>query len=240
MKKAENIFLKKVLIISFFIVVFLWIFNTYWEENKKMTCKYAWKIEKCLQAQGATRTIEDFVCIDWNKVDVTIQVILDEKFKEIDKKIEDYLWKLEDAKDHYFWPNKKEQFTNAINDIEKYLGEWWEFEKEYEKLCNWVILSEAIECLWWTINNIWANSYLLNLNNTWDCRKLYKFSLSNYKSTAYAILKENKAQILHDEHKKFTQKQRWKFDKLLDQMIVNKGYLDDVSSDVQSTTKYPH
>jgi hypothetical protein len=48
-----------------------------------------------MQSQDSIRTIEDFVCISGNKVDITIQVILDEKFKEIDEKIEDYLLRME-------------------------------------------------------------------------------------------------------------------------------------------------
>jgi hypothetical protein len=54
------------------------------------------------------------------------------------------------------------------------------------------------------------------------CRTLYKVSLNNYRATAYSILKENKFQIQHDEHKKFTQIQRGKFDKLIDYMIENR------------------
>jgi hypothetical protein len=148
--------------------------------------------------------------------------------------------RMEKWKDYYFWPDKKEPFTNWVNDIEKFLWVWWEFEKQYQELCNSKILKEAAECFWWEIPNNWAKDYLINLDKWGDCHNLYKLKLNNYRATAYAILKDNKSQISHDEHKKFTQIQRWKFDELLDIMTANKWYLDDISSDVQSTTKYPN
>ena len=232
---------KKNLLIFFFIAVLFSFFITNWEETEKASsCSYSWKINQCMNSQDNIRSIDDFVCINGSLEDVTLQVILDEKFKEIDEKIEEYLDWLESAKSNYFWPEKKEEFTNAVNDIEKFLWPGWEFEKQYEQLCDWEILAEAVECLWWDISNISASSFI-NSYEKWDmCRAMYKVSLINYRATAYAILKENKFQIQHDEHKKFTQIQRWKFDELIDYMTENRGYLDDISSDVQSTTKNVH
>lgn len=239
--KIKNILTKKNLLIFSFVAVLFTFFITNWEETKKASsCSYSWKINQCMDSQDNIRSISDFVCINGSLEEVALQVVLDEKFKEIDEKIEEYLEWLENAKDNYFWPNKKEEFTNWVNDIEKYLWPWGEFEKQYEKLCDWEILAETIKCLWNEISNVNASSYLKNFKSGDMCRTLYKVTLNNYRATAYAILKENKFQIQHDEHKKFTQKQRGKFDELIDYMIENIWYLDDISSDVQSTTKHPY
>ena len=229
-------------LILFFIVILFSFIITNWEENKiANNCSYSWKINQCMNSQDNIRSINDFVCINGSLEEVTLQVVLDEKFKEIDKIIEKYLEWLENAKSNYFWPDKKEEFTNAINDIEKYLWPGWEFEKQYKKLCDWEILAESVKCLWNEISNANADSFLKTYDSQDMCRTLYKVSLNNYRATAYAILKENKFQIQHDEHKKFTQIQRKKFDELIDDyMIENRWYLDDVSSDLQSTTKHPH
>jgi hypothetical protein len=44
-----------------------------------------------MNSQDDIRSISDFICINGSLEEVTIQVVLDEKFKEIDKKIEKYL-----------------------------------------------------------------------------------------------------------------------------------------------------
>ena len=239
--KIKDKITKNNLLILFFITVLFSFIITNWKYTKNVTnCSYSWKIEQCMNNQDNIRSISNFVCINGSLEEVTLQVVLDEKFKEIDKTIEEYLDKLEKDKSYYFWPDRKEEFTNAINDIEKYLWPGWVFEKEYKKLCDWEILWEAVKCLWNKISNVNAASYLKSNDSQDKCRSLYKLSLINYRDTAYAILKENKFQVMHDNHKKFTQIQRKKFDELIDYMLENRGYLDDISNDVQSTTKHPY
>ncbi len=219
-----------------FIFLFFIIINySYWE---LVSCKYSSKIQECLDNQNSPRTITDFPCIQAWTGEIIFQIILDEKFKQLDKKIEDYLLNLEQKKDYYFWPNKQEPFTNGINDIEYYLWEWWEFEKEYKKLCDWGIIKEANSCFLEWIPNQLAWKFLKKDDNLQNiCELTYKTSLLNYRQTAYILLKENKAQIIKDEHKKFTQKQRSKFDELLDLIMVNLWYLERLWAKWRSKTK---
>jgi len=51
-------------------------------------------------------------------------------------------------------------------------------------------------------------------------------------------MKKNKAKVLTDNHKTFTQKVRKKFDDLLDFIMVNVWYLERIASKWQSKTKH--
>jgi len=228
----KNIYL---LFLIFLLLSSIW--YSYWSEIK-ISGQYAWKIQECLDNQDSPRTIEDFICIQWSTEDIIYQVILDQEFKKIDKKIKDYLDRLEENKSYYFGPDKKEDYTKWIDDIEYYLWEWWVFEQKYKDLCETKIISEAIDAEWWETSNIAAKDYL---QWTWQndkCKLLYKIKLKNYRDTAYSIMKKNKAKVLTDNHKTFTQKVRKKFDDLLDFIMVNVWYLERIASKWQSKTKH--
>gem|GEM_PF-2139814 len=89
------------------------------------------------QTPGKTRTIEDFLCIaDKNEYNVLGNIILDDKFKKIDKEVEEYIFKLEEAKDYYFGKNAKEPFLDGLDDINerfKVGGVWY---NKYMEICN--------------------------------------------------------------------------------------------------------
>ncbi len=235
--------MKKNIYLLLLILLLSGVSYSYWQwdtKDSRISGPYAWKIQECLDNQDSPRTIEDFVCIQWSKEDIIYQVVLDQEFKKLDKKIEDYLDGLEKDKSHYFGPDKKEDYTKWIDDIEYYLWEWWEFEQQYKDLCETKIIAEAIEAEWWETSNIVAKDYL---QWTWDkdkCKLLYKIKLMNYRNTAYAIMKKNKAKVLTDNHKTFTQQVRKKFDDLLDFIMVNVWYLERIASKWQSKTKHPN
>ena len=72
----------------------------------QIECSYSGKFNECYNANlaGTARSIEDFVCLDraGNWQEVLTQIVLDEKFGEIDEEIEDYITQLEESKCEYF------------------------------------------------------------------------------------------------------------------------------------------
>lgn len=229
--------MKKILLT--FSLFFLFLNLAFWAsgEIEILDCKYSEKIKQCLSSQDSYRTIENFVCIKWSTESIAYQIVLDDKFKEIDEEAEAYLAALEDAKDYYFWPNKKEDYTNAVNEIESFFWEKSYFANKYKNLCWWEILAETIDCLWWKSLNIKAKDFLTR--EWWDCVNLYITKLSFYKDVAYNILKLNKQQVLKDNHKLFTQQQRTKYDNLLDIIRINIWYIERIWKKWPSKTESP-
>lgn len=225
---------KRVLFL-YFLVSWFFVYIAHWEES--YNCAYSWKIEECVNNQETHRSIEDFVCIQWSKERIVYQIVLDEKFKELDEEIEVFLDNLYRSKNYYFWPSKIQDFTVWVDLIEKLLWDHWEYATRYNAICStwedWIV-PEVIECLWWTTSNINVKDFL-----EWSqCVSMYKTKLNLYKDIAYNILKENKQNILRDNHKYFTQSQRKSYDKLIDLVRINIWYIERLWKKWPSKTRY--
>jgi len=203
------------------------------------TCSYKTEFDTCIQNQDRVRTVDNFTCIEWTNEYVLYQIILDKKFKEIDKKIEDWLTTLEEQKSYYFWPEKQANYVEGVDDIEKFLWDDWVYEMEYHNLCSWAwewtIISEVVSCMndWNTVVSL-ANDFLWDGSN---CVKLYKTKLVFYRELAYNTLKTNKQKVATDSHKLFTQEQRKKYDNLLDMIMVNIWYIERIWKKWPTKTK---
>lgn len=226
----------------FLLFAFTYMVNAEWVSED---CKYKWKYETCVKAQSSwfswPRTIDDFVCISSrNNEKIMSQIILDEKFKEIDKEVDAYLSFLEKNKDYYFWEKAQENFLKAIDDIESRFSSDWIYAKKYLKYCDPTeeksILTETIWCFWWAISvSTWKDFFLQT-----DCQKLVETKLSISKQVAFDLLKINKEQIKKDSSKKFMQKQRTKYDKLLEIIMINISYIERIWKKTPSLIKHPY
>jgi len=210
--------IKKFLYIILFLFFLFWFTRIYASSGD--TCKYIEKIKTCSKNQTNPLVINDFVCVEWLPEKVTTQIILDDKFKEIDKKIEDYLDELLKSKDMCFWPDKKKDYTTCIDDIEKSLDTWG---GNYNNICDNDVLKESMACTWEGINIKIASEYIKW--NNWKCKSLAKTKMIVYKNIAYNILKENKYQVQIDQNKKFIQQQRTKYDNLINLINLNLSFL---------------
>ena len=151
----------KYIILSSSILVVLggaYFVNTWYSEIDNI-CSYTDKIEQCFYENWSwfPESIEEFVCLQSNnEEEIVYQIILDEKFKEVDEKIEVYLQGLETDKWKYFWVSKTESYLEWVKTIYEKLSKNWEYWKLYQKRCMlWnddSILEESIACLWWETN----------------------------------------------------------------------------------------
>ena len=228
-------------LITWFTVLFLlsiFIINISYSGEE---CKYQGKISQCLEANKSktTRSIEDFVCIIWNEADITYQVILDEKFKEVDDKIEKYLDDLEKNKSFYFWKDAKASYLDWVDAIEKKLAINWEFFKEFKKLCWTEIIQDAISCSETKSTPVIKAKDFFNSN--WvTCMSLVTVKLYIARQVAFNILHLNKGAVRKDEHKEYVKEERSKYDKLLESMNINSWYMERVMKKWPSKTYNAH
>lgn len=204
-------------------------------------CQYKSEFEQCLDANKdwSTRTIEDFVCLASNNhFEVMAQIILDKEFKKIDKEVDEYFQNLEDNKSYYFGKNSKEPFTNAIDLIESKFDIYGDFWMKYAWVCwatstQWV-LQKTLNCFWWKMPSDESTRFFLSDTS---CKNLIQTKLEVNKQVAYDVLKLNKHQIKKDEDKLYMQNERNKYDKLLEIIMVNVGYLERIWKKWPSKTK---
>ena len=149
----------------------------------------------------------------------------DKYFSPIDKQIENYLSNLERSKNHCFWQDKKQNFVQCINDIEKNFDS---YTLKYKETCPKIISDTMQKSDGNYIPSLEAQKFLYSRNNDIFCARLYEFKIRIYRETAYDILKINKKQILQDENKLFTQNQRDRYSGLLDLIRTNIWYIERI------------
>lgn len=210
-------------------------------EAPQISCSYSGKFDQCYQANqsGSARSIEDFVCLDraGNWQEVLAQIILDEKFSEIDEEIEDYISRLEESKCEYFGPGASQNFLRAVDDIEKNFPKYGYYWNKYEELCKTGILSELAECTDGVINQE-ASNYLWGTEKS-SCLTLVEVKLYQVRQVGYDLLKLNKSECRQDEHKKYVQEERTKYSELLDLMRNILGYLERMVNGWVTKTQNP-
>ena len=240
---------KKYLISCFLILVLLRILivNTSYSDTG---CNYQGKINKCISANldWSYRAIEDFICVKSDNVKkgvlfdekIAYQVILDEKFTEIDEDIDKYLDWLEKNKSFYFWKDAKVSYLEWIDTIEKKLWHFWEFWEKFKETCGVDIISETISCSEFNSVSIDESKGFFN-NNGSDCMQLAETKLYIAKQVAFNILHLNKYAVRKDEHKSYVKKEKIKYEELIDSAnVVNKWYMERVLKKWPSKTLNPH
>ena len=208
------------------------------EEKKEATCNYISKINECMAAQGSPRSISDFTCINGSKEEVTYQVILDDTFSSIDTEVEKYISDLEANKSQYFWANKEADYVEWIEDITRIFDIDGKYGEKYSQACGITLIKEVQQC---SDNKSVSNAGIPNyLKEGSACKSLAQTKLAIYKKVSFNILALNKLQIRKDEHKLYVQQERGKYDKLIDNIMVNIGYLERMWAKWPSKTKNAH
>lgn len=203
-----------------YISIILWVSNITFllHADETMSCEYVWKFNQCKVANqnGASRTIEDFVCISSNKdEDILDQIILDIEFRKIDDEIEGFLDSLDQDKEA-----SATDSNTVINDIATNLLPEWIYYRQFKSLCNWWLLAKRAECTW-SIPNITAGNRLANPWWESDCMALVENKLNIYSQVAYDIIKINKSDVREDRLQEWVvQKIRTKYDELIDIMTT--------------------
>lgn len=200
------------------------------------SCEYMWKFEQCMQANknGTTRSIKDFICLQSNDSEAILdQIILDVKFQEIDDEVMQYLEQLESDKGF-----AAHETNEAIDDTTNNLSIEGVYYKKYKDLCNGWILAERVTCTgsipvtpaWERIKGSFASRECMNLVNN---------KLDIYLWVADNVLKLNKNEVLQDGHKEYVQKEREKYDELLNTMLNIIGHAGRLARWLTHTTKHP-
>ena len=205
---------------------------SYSDEN---TCNYTSKIEQCVNETNK-RYIEEFVCIEGTKEEIIFQIVLDDKFTEIDEEVDIYLTQLELDKDKYFGPNADSNYIIASDTIEQKFAIWWEYWWKYNTFC-WVdLIQEVQNCQDWEVSNIVASGYFRKST----CMNLATLKLNIYRQVAYDILMFNKESVREDLAKDYTQKQRTKYSELMQIIRINVWYMERISKKWPSKLKNTH
>ncbi len=205
------------------LLLFLLIWNI--SNVNAWSCEYKWKIDQCIEAQNwNTKSIEDFVCITWNKEEITYQVILDMEFKKIDKKMDKYMENLENNKSTYFWVWASKTYIDAVNDIHDI---WNQFKADFFELCSDTIITKVLSCSASKKTTIveWLKYFLYEWSS---CKKLAEKKVSIFKDVSFSVLMLNKMQISADDKKLYDQWQRSNYDHLLDIMMINLWYIERI------------
>ena len=233
MKKAASSLLISVLIMPQIVL---------WANLSNMTCSYAGKYNQCVWANQSwwARSIEDFVCIEqkWGGEDMLLQIILDEKFSEIDEQAEEYLEKLEKDKEAYFWAEPQKSFLTALDDINTNFAQYEYYWKQYNDICNGIIQEELFTCID-SVNNINISTFL-SKSETWVCESLFETKLKIYMQVAYDTLKLNRLAARQDDRKTYIIEERDKYSWILQTMLQILGYMERIVNGWVTKTKNPH
>lgn len=226
----------------FFICTCLPIGNIFANSQRpEINCSYAGKFNECYDANmaGDARSIEDFVCIDrsGNWQEVLTQIILDEKFREIDAEIEDYIERLEESKCEYFWPDASESFLRAVDDIEKNFPKYGYYWNQYRDLCQEGILAEVSGCTWGVVLPEAARYLWWEERST--CISLVDIKLEKIRKVSYDLLKINKVQCQQDQRQQYRQEERGKYGGLWDLMRDMIWYLERMLNGWVTKTRNP-
>lgn len=251
LKKINVILAKNIKIISSLSILWIsavsfWIYSLNADTTVAPECKYAGKIKQCVEANSSLtnwpRTIEDFVCISSSSREkIAYNIVLDDEFKKIDTRIQTYLEWIEKAKNEYFWSEAQKTLFDWITDLNKAFSDTktW-FYQEYIDVCaDNKIVKEALAC-----SNpgttLEASKFVVDDSGKNLCMDLAETKLAIFRQIATDLLKSNKHQIELDAQKAYMQKQRGKYDELIDNMSINQNYINKIDNKWNVVTKDTH
>lgn len=198
-------------------------------------CTYESQIKECIiaNANWSVKSIEDFVCIMWNKEDIAFQVTLDMEFKELDKEMDDYVDQLEENKTKYFWISREKTFIDWINDLHykrNYFYKWFK-DKCWRNLIDKVASCTESK----SVSTKKSKKFFIES----DCMLLVNKKLNIFEDVTNSILLLNKLQVKTDEKKVYDKWQRDNYNKLLDIMNINIWYIERIWKKTPSITWNP-
>ena len=243
--------IKKILFIFiFFSIIPIW----YW-------CKYTSEISQCssevekflpkdwsgfIWIWSSIKWFDDFVCLQAPPEIRIAQIAMDMNFREIDEEVDEYLENLESNKDLFFWNEAQLNYYQWVNYIYDKANE---FEEKYKAACR-----KSIEELWeCTKNMLYDDSdkqSSIGVNEAikylwdwkwwwWECYKLVEIKTDILSSVSYNILLLNQQSVQKDQQTLYEQETRTKYNKILDIMMINLGYIERIWQKTPSFTKNP-
>ena len=236
MKKALSILLLTTLIVSQAMSI------SYWAE----ACKYQSEWEQCIEENKSWNPWgidpeTDFLCISsLDNEKIIYNIILDKHFKKIDEKADEYLTSLDENKDYYFWPNRKEVYFKWIDKNIKHFSLEGTFYNQYYRECDasnseW-ILQETLSCLWSKTSIKASKDFFSNSL----CIRLAERKLAVRKRVAQDTMLKNKQAVRKDEMKKYVQEQRSHYEMVVDLFMINLWYLLRIVQKWATKTKNPY
>jgi hypothetical protein len=230
--------MKKKIFLSSMILWAFWIgaYSYFWAEQSVMAvssenipeleCKYNSKFQQCVQANiaGNPRSIDDFPCLATQDYEAILdQIILDESFKDIQKRGEAFLLGLEN--------DVEAVGDNPLQVMDDIMSHFWpegsDF-KEYKKICNGGILAERATCTG-GVPIVPAGNRIANWGWEGECMKLANIHLNMSSMTAFDLAKINKSQLVSDAHKKYFQQEREKYSHILSTMQQIVGHTERIN-----------
>jgi hypothetical protein len=170
-----------------------------------------------------------------NELQIAFQEEINKNFKEIDNDLLNYLVKLNKEKNYCFWAEKKKSLQKCVDDLEKQTDISWDYSIRYSKACNKSLEDFIKKQKTKSISFNKSQEILDKYNGI--CNNLIKQKLFITKLVWYDILKVNKKDVLKDEQKKYQQKERTKYDKVLDLYRQYYWNLDEFGDKWPSKTK---
>jgi len=190
-------------------------------------CWYKSKFEQCVVANRNwnARWIDEFPCAPTQDYNLMLdQIILDDLFKETQEKSIAFIDWLEADKELVVSdPNR------VVDDITKTFWVNGTLYNEYKEACNWWILSERLECTGWKIP---IEPAWIRVAGWWlqsECMSQANTHLNLASLVAYDIAKLNKSTVINDEHKKYFQQERTKYDEILSTMWQILGHTERIN-----------
>ncbi len=225
----------------FCIITYLFLINTdFLFASEDTSCEYQWQIDQCIEENQwwDPRSIEDFVCLQsTNTAEIAYQVVMDLKYKEIDKKAEKEVENIENNCETWYWENPTEDEITApdkITSIYWVHGKHWQ---EYNKMLDpnnkeW-ILATTISCLWGKSPDTEASDFF----SPALARGMFEQKLDMFEDTSYDALKLCKEKVRQDERKKMMQEGRKKYSSVTDLFQSVLWYLERIWKKWPSKTK---
>lgn len=226
--------------LTFVILFFLLSNNTYALLD---SCNYTVEYDDCVERNANWSALwweDDYICIQSKENErVLYQIILDKKFKEIDKKLDWYMAYIQDYKEDYLGKDAPKTELEIVDEIEKELGNWGILWWEYSKVCSpaykWSIVQEFFSC---SKDTTIINSKDFFETNT--CMWLAETKLAIHKQVAYDLLKINKLKYRKESRSDYMLSEQTRYWTIVELMRINLWYLERFLSKTPSFTKKPY
>lgn len=205
----------KYIIIVSLCFYFLLVRGEYSFAEEDTSCPYQSQIDQCIEENknGDPRSIEDFVCLQsTDTAEIAYQIIMDEKYKEIDKKAQKEVENIENNCETWYWENQTEDELTVPDKITAMYGDHGKYWQDYNKPLNPDdrdgILATTIRCLGGKSPNAEASDFF----SPSLAREMFEQQLDIFQDTSYDALKLCKEEVRQDERKKMMQESRDRYD----------------------------
>jgi len=158
-----------------------------------------------------------------NYSDILDQIILDEKFREIQEEKLEFVEALSEDKELVV-----EEPNRVIDDISKNFGKEDFFHKKYQEVCAWWILKERLECTQ-TAPITLAALRVDDPELDDECMTQANMHLDIFSRWSAEIAKENKSTVLNDKHKEYVQSERESYWVILSTMQQILGHTERIN-----------